>query len=113
MIRSGNATATLSMYSGNRPPLAISHRGLHTTAAADTIPACLQAIAAGGEAVELALPASADDLPYVHHDAYLTLDGEHIPFSSLDSTDIRKATLPPGEAIPALDDALGAMGHRA
>jgi len=113
MIRSGNATATISMYSGNRPPLAISHRGLHTTAAENTIPAFLQAIEAGAEGIELDVHASADDIPYVHHDAYLTLDGEQIPFSSLDSTDIRKTTLVSGESIPSLDDALGAIGHRA
>ena len=47
MIRSRDATATNSMYSAKEPPLAISHRGLHSTAAENTIPAFLQAIEAG------------------------------------------------------------------
>src|SRR5687768_2803430 len=113
MIRSEDATATISMYSGKRPPLAISHRGLHTTAAENTIPAFLQAIDAGAEGIELDVHASADDVPYVHHDPILTLNGVQIAFTSVDSSDIRKATLVSGESIPSLDDALGAIGDRA
>lgn len=99
------------MYSAKPLPLAISHRGLHSAAPENSIPAFLAAVEAGAEAIELDVHASADDILYVHHDAALVIgDDDPVPFTRLDSSRIADLRLDGDVAIPTLDDALAAIG---
>ncbi len=101
------------MYSGSVIPLPISHRGLHTDFPENSIPAFLAAIEAGATGIELDVHASADDVLFVHHDGGLSINGEVIPFASLDSADLVRLRLPGDIAIPTLDDTLVAIGKAA
>jgi glycerophosphoryl diester phosphodiesterase len=99
------------MYSNRPLPLAISHRGLHSEAPENSIPAFLAAIAAGAEGIELDVHASADDVLHVHHDAQLVVEGgEAVPFTRLDSGAIARLRLEGDVPIPTLDDTLAAIG---
>ncbi len=101
------------MYSRVSTPLAISHRGLHSVAPENTIPAFAAAIEAGAWGIELDIHGSADDGLFVHHDDALSVDGKLVPFAFLDSKDIAKVTLEGDALIPTLDDTLTAIGSRA
>ena len=101
------------MYSSKSLPLAVSHRGLHTTLPENSIPAFEAAIAAGAEGIELDVHGSADGVLYVHHDPVLQVNGSLIPFNALDSSDIAKLRLDGDVPIPTLDDTLTAIGTRA
>jgi glycerophosphoryl diester phosphodiesterase len=101
------------MYSSKSLPLAVSHRGLHTTLPENSIPAFEAAIAAGAEGIELDVHGSADGVLYVHHDPVLDVNGGLVPFTALDSADIAKLRLDGDVPIPTLDDTLTAIGTRA
>lgn len=98
------------MYSIRPWPEAISHRGLHSEAPENSIPAFAAAIAAGADGIELDVQVSADDILIVHHDAAFRAGEEVLPFRSLDSAQIATLTLAGGVAIPTLDDAFEAIG---
>lgn len=98
------------MYSSNTPPLAISHRGLHSSAPENSIPAFLTAIDAGADGIELDVQSSSDDVLYVHHDSALRLNDGFVPFASLESGEIGKLRLDGDAGIPTLDDTLAAIG---
>lgn len=101
------------MYSSKALPLAVSHRGLHSSLPENSIPAFEAAIAAGAEGIELDIHGSSDGVLHVHHDPALDVNGSPVPFSSLDSRDIGKLRLVGDIPIPTLDDALTAIGSRA
>lgn len=101
------------MYSSHSLPLAISHRGLHSLLRENTIPAFLAAIEAGAEGIELDVHASRDQILFVHHDPGLVMDGDFVPFTALDSSEIARFRFPGDIALPTLDDALTAIAARA
>ncbi len=101
------------MYSGKSFPLPISHRGLHTSLPENSIPAFLAAIDAGATGIELDIHASADDVLFVHHDPGFLINDAVVPFTSLDSSDLARLSLPGDVSVPTLDDALTAIGTRA
>lgn len=98
------------MYSTRPLPEAISHRGLHSEAPENSIPAFAAAVAAGADGIELDVQVSADDIPIVHHDSAFRAGDQVIPFRSLESGAIAKLELAEGVAIPTLDDTLEAIG---
>ena len=62
----------------------------------------------GADGVELDVHASADGALFVHHDA--TIPPHHV-IPELTSAEVRRLTLPNGEPIPTLEDALTAAGR--
>lgn len=103
------------MYSSRPIPFAISHRGLRREAPENTIAAFAAAIAAGADAIELDVHASADGMVFVHHDFTFASDdgGAQSSFSTTPSSEIRKARLGGDNPIPTLDEVIEAVGDRA
>lgn len=105
------------MYSKSKPPLAISHRGLRTTAPENSIPAFLAAIDAGAQGIELDVHASLDGTIYVHHDPIpggTDRDGNPWePIARLDSKEMSSIRLADGVRIPTLDEVIEAVAGRA
>jgi len=105
------------MYSKSKPPLAISHRGLHTTAPENSIPAFLAAIDAGAQGIELDVHASLDGTIYVHHDPIpggTDRDGRlWESFVRLDSKEVSSIRLADDVRIPTLDEVIEAVAGRA
>ena len=102
------------MYPKRPLPEAISHRGLRANAPENTIPAFLDALTAGAEAIELDVHASADGTVFVHHDFhFLDADGVRRDFRETDSREIASAKIDGNVAIPSLDAVLEAIGIRA
>ncbi|MDO8502930.1 MAG: glycerophosphodiester phosphodiesterase family protein [Gemmatimonadaceae bacterium] len=105
------------MYSRHDFPDAISHRGLHTLAPENSIPAFLAAIEAGADGIELDVHASADNVVFVHHNPAIRPAGggeqDARPIAGLDSSDIATIRLSVDVAIPTLDDVLEVIGSSA
>ena len=97
--------------------MAISHRGLRTSAPENSIPAFVAAIDAGAAGIELDVNASRDGVIYVHHDSRPGgTDPEGNPWrdiSQMDSKEVSRARLSGDIAIPDLDSVIEAVNGRA
>lgn len=87
-------------------PLIIAHRGASATAYENSLAAFRAAVALGVDGIELDVHDSADGALVVRHDP--ALDGHRI--GQLTLAQVRRGTLPNGEPIPTLPDALAAIG---
>jgi len=105
------------MYSKSKPPLAISHRGLRTSAPENSIPAFLAAVEAGAQGIELDVHASLDGKIFVHHDpAPVGSDSDGNawePIARLDSREISMVALMDSVRIPTLDEVIEQVAGRA
>ncbi|MEO7368436.1 MAG: glycerophosphodiester phosphodiesterase [Gemmatimonadaceae bacterium] len=105
------------MYSKPKTPLAISHRGLRTSAPENSIPAFTAAIDAGAQGIELDVHASLDGTIYVHHDPVpggkSPVGGGWEPIAMLDSKEISGIRLADSVGIPTLDEVIEAVAGRA
>jgi glycerophosphoryl diester phosphodiesterase len=100
------------MYPHPFIPLAVAHRGLHTSCPENSLAAFSAAIAAGAQGVELDVHASGDGILFVHHDPVIELDGVRHEISRLDSRTVTGHRLDGDSGIPTLDQALELTGSR-
>lgn len=87
-------------------PLVIAHRGASAVEHENSLAAFRRAVAMGADGIELDVHATADGVIVVYHDP--ELNGHAIRSTSWDA--LRDATLPNGEPIPTLAQALRAIG---
>jgi glycerophosphoryl diester phosphodiesterase len=95
-------------------PELISHRGSHASLPENSIPAFLQAIELGAEAIELDVHATKDGEVVVHHDP--TVEARGSPAAEivqLTFAELKRYPLAPDVSIPALSAVLAAIGQRA
>lgn len=94
------------------PPTAelIAHRGANREAPENTIAAFEAAIGLGADGIELDVQLTADDIPVVHHDAWLPV-GEGgaagVPIAALTRADLKARTV-----APTLQEVVDAVGRR-
>ncbi len=86
----------------------IAHRGASGYEVENSLVAFRRAAQLGADGIELDVHASADGSLFVHHDE--TIPPHHL-ISELTGTEIRRLTLPNGEPIPTLDEALAVAGR--
>lgn len=84
----------------------VAHRGASAREPENSLAAFRLALDLGADAVELDVHATADGRIVVHHDP--TIGGRPIAETPFD--DVRQTTLPNGEPVPTLDDALDVLG---
>jgi glycerophosphoryl diester phosphodiesterase len=92
----------------------IGHRGAPRRYLENTLPAFIEALRLGAEAVELDVHVTADGIPVVHHDPVLSARVSPASFvrkaiASIDRVGISSIDLGAGARIPALADVLSAM----
>jgi glycerophosphoryl diester phosphodiesterase len=90
-------------------PIVIAHRGAAAQEPENSLAAFRKAVSLGAHGIELDIHATADGKLAVFHDA--TLEGSAI--SSQQWSTVRGHRLPNGEPIPALEEALEAIGGAA
>lgn len=84
----------------------IAHRGASEAEYENSLAAFSRAVEMGTDGIELDIHQTADDALVVHHDPEFA--GEKIAEVTLDR--LRRRTLPNGEPIPTLEDALETIG---
>lgn len=99
-------------------PEAIAHRGFHRSVPENTLEAFRLALAAGAEAVELDVHATADGVVVVHHDPTIAGTPENpdlrsVPTSELSIADLGGFDLGSGATVPRLSDVLDLLRGRA
>jgi glycerophosphoryl diester phosphodiesterase len=100
------------MYPHRFIPLAVAHRGLHTSCPENSLAAFAAAIGAGAQGIELDVHASGDGILFVHHDSDIEMDGARHEISRLDSKTVARHLIDGDAAIPTLDQALELTGSR-
>jgi len=89
------------------PPLIIAHRGASAVEPENSLAAFRAAVRLGADGIELDVHDTADGVLVVHHDPLLR--GRRI--AELCATDLPGYTLPNGELVPTLPQALAAIGR--
>ncbi len=104
----------MSPRPNNHIPERISHRGAHDTFPENSIPAFLQALELGADAIELDVHATRDGVVVVHHDPLLNAGGmpnrEKPAIAELAAGRLREFPLGDGILIPPLAQVLEAVG---
>jgi len=84
-------------------PIIIGHRG-HDRGPENTVESFLQAVEAGAEMLELDVWLTADGVPVVYHDEFLTVRGENLGrIAQHTSHDLQEIELDEGLRIPTLE----------
>jgi glycerophosphoryl diester phosphodiesterase len=88
-------------------PLVIAHRGASAVEPENSLAAFRAAVRRGADGIELDVHDTADGILVVHHDPLL----HGRPIGELCASDLTGYTLPNGELVPTLPQALAAIGR--
>lgn len=117
LIRKIMASATRQMRQPAIKPEVIAHRGIRDRYPENSVPAFLDALEAGADAIELDVHATRDGVVVVHHDFTLSgNDGSAFrgrAISTIDSTELSAYEIAPGVGVPRLETVLRAVAGRA